>query len=97
MILRRDRDFAHPSPYGAGGIAHGCAEQLGESNDGHGPMSADAVITIRSSIPASAARSRQECVAEQSARAISGASIDQGACAISGRARARRRAARAAT
>jgi len=28
MILWSDRDLAHPSTHGAGGIAHGCAEQL---------------------------------------------------------------------
>ena len=33
MILRRDRDFTHPSADGAGGVAHGSAEQFGQCDD----------------------------------------------------------------
>ena len=33
MILRRDRDLAHASAHGAGGIAHGGAEQFGQGDD----------------------------------------------------------------
>ena len=33
MVLRRDRDLAHPSADGAGGVAHGGAEQFGQSDD----------------------------------------------------------------
>ena len=36
MILRRDGDFAHPSAHGAGGVAHGGAEQFRQGDDGHG-------------------------------------------------------------
>ena len=33
MILRRDGDFAHASPHGAGGIAHGGAEEFGQGDE----------------------------------------------------------------
>ena len=39
MFLWRDRHFTHASPYGAAGIAHGCAEQFGEGDERHGPWS----------------------------------------------------------
>jgi hypothetical protein len=35
MILRRDGDLAHTSAHGAGGVANGSAEQLGQRNDRH--------------------------------------------------------------
>src|SRR5437588_6856079 len=35
MFLRRDGDLAHPSTHGAAGIAHACAEQFRQRNEGH--------------------------------------------------------------
>src|SRR5258705_9235787 len=35
MILWRNREVAHASPQGAGGIANGRTEQFGESDEGH--------------------------------------------------------------
>jgi hypothetical protein len=37
MVLRRDRDLAYSSAHGAGGVAHGCAEQLGKGDERHEP------------------------------------------------------------
>src|SRR4029077_8771645 len=48
MILRRDRDLAHPSADGAGGVAHGSAEQFGQCADVH--VSPSEGIAIGSSI-----------------------------------------------
>jgi hypothetical protein len=35
MVLRRDGDLAHPSAHGAGGVAHGGAEQFRQGDDRH--------------------------------------------------------------
>jgi hypothetical protein len=53
MILRGDGDFADASTHGAGGIAHGGAEQFGQCDERHGPVSPRNAIAISSSITAS--------------------------------------------
>jgi len=44
VVLRRDRDLAHPSTHDAGGVAHGSAEQFRERDDGHGRRSPSSAI-----------------------------------------------------
>ena len=46
MFLRGDGDFAHTSPYGAGGIAHGGAEQLGQGDERHAPGSPGKAMAV---------------------------------------------------
>src|SRR4029079_18001419 len=69
MILWRDRDLAYASADGAGGIAHGCADQFRKSDDRHRRWSPG--MRIRSSIAKSSAEepaARQKFGADRGAR-----------------------------
>ena len=59
VILRCDRDFAHPSAHGAGGVAHGSAEQFGQGDDRH--VSPSGGIAIRSIVARRLQPSVSEC------------------------------------
>src|SRR5581483_12172791 len=45
MVLRLDGELAHPSPNGARGIAHVGAENFGQGDEGHWPMSSITCIS----------------------------------------------------